>query len=355
MNKTSTIFAFIVMAVVLTVAVMGTCLTKVRLNEVGVKVDNLGGGIVTEDYLPGYHIVIPGMHTMYRLDPTVQTLNMGGSDGTHSALELVGKDQYMTRFDITVLYRIKEKEANLVAKEVGLDQSRIEKFVHSKTNKVLWNALGRLDTQDFYNVQKREQARNDAKVALENELQPRNMELIDVLIRAISYDPNLEKILVQKQILDQRKALNVEKTRLEKELEKTQSIERETEAKVRVIAEEKTQEIANIVADIDAKVRKFKADADFESEKLLAEAERHRRTKMSEGELAKTQAKAKGDKAINEAYSASGGQAYITRQMVENLTYGNIEVNTNAVNPFDVEQVLRMLGLKGSGKSDSKR
>jgi regulator of protease activity HflC (stomatin/prohibitin superfamily) len=342
-------------ALFLTVAVLGTCLTKVRLNEVGVKVDNLGGGIVTEDYLPGYHIVIPGMHTMYRFDPTVQTLNMGGSDSTHPAAEIRSKDQYMTRFDITVLYRIHEKQANLVAKEIGLDQKMIVNFVRSNVDKVLWGTLGSLNTQDYYNVKKREEARKKAKASLAEQLKPRHLEMVDILIRAIAYQSNLEEILVQKQLLDQRKALNVEKTRLEKELEKTQSIERETEAKVRVIAEEKTQEIANIVADTDAKVRKFKADADFESEKLLAEADRYRRTKMSEGELAKTQAKAKGDKAINEAYSASGGQAYITRQMVENLTYGNIEVNTNAVNPFDVEQVLRMLGLKGSDKSNSKK
>ena len=30
-----------------------SCLTKVRLDEVGIKVNNLGGGIVSEDYKPG--------------------------------------------------------------------------------------------------------------------------------------------------------------------------------------------------------------------------------------------------------------------------------------------------------------
>lgn len=340
------ITAWIVALVVAFVVVLAVCLTKVRLNEVGVKVNMIGGaGIAKEDYGPGYYFLLPGVQKMYRLDPTVQAYQMGGSDRMTEALKLRGKDQYTTQFDITILYRIKPTRAHLLAQQVGMDAERIRNFVRSRSEQALWEVLGRLNTQDFYNVDKREGARQDAKTKLTTTLEPNSIELVDILIREIQYDPKFEERLVQKQLLDQNKALNVEKARLEKELEKTQSIERETAAKVKVIEEEKTQEVANIVAETDARVKEIEADADLTSQKLLAEADKYRRTKMSEGELAKTQAQAKGEKAINEAYLGLGGQAYITRQMIDSIEFGDIEINTNQVNPFDVDQLLRMFGL----------
>jgi len=280
------------------------------------------------------------------MDPTVQQLRMGSVNTDMPALELVGKDQYTTRFDITVLYRISPGEAHELVKVVGRGIDEIREFVRSKSEKALWGALGNLNTQDFYNVDLREAARAAAKNVLGSELRKTHLELVDILIRSIEYDANLEKLLVKKQLLDQNKALNVEKTLLEAELEKTESIERETEAKVGVIGEEMVQEVENIKADTDASVAQIKADADFESEKVIAEADRARREKISQGDLAKTEAKAKGEKAVNEAYLGLGGQAYITRQMIDSLEFGEIEVNTNQVNPFDVDQLLKMLGFK---------
>lgn len=330
------------LAVMLVIGV--TCFTKVRLNEIGIKVNQLKGGIAQEDFGPGYYFIIPGMHKMYRLDPTVQTFELG-EKGDAPAVELRAEDQYRTKFDITVLYRIKQEHAHKIAAEVGLTRDKIRRFVRKQADRVLWDALGRLQTEDSYDVAKREAARLAAKNALEAELAPKHLQLVDLLIRAIEYDPSFEEKLKEKQLLDQSKALNVEKAKLEQELQKTQSIERTTEAQVKVIAEERIQEIENIVATTDAKVKEINANAEFDAQKLIAEAERHMRTKTSEGELAKTQAKAKGEKAINEAYLGLGGQAYITRQMIDSIEFGDIEINTNRVNPFDVNQFLRMLGL----------
>lgn len=342
MNKLATLLVAVGALVLL---ILATCLTKVRLNEVGVKVHMVGGsGIDDEDYGPGYYFLVPGVHKMYRLDPTVQTYQMGGAGG-NQPLKLRARDQYTTQFDITILYRIMPGKAHVLAQQVGMETDRIERFVRSRADRALWDVLGRLDTQLFYNVDRRETAREDAKQKLATTLEPNSIELVDILIREIKYDPKFEERLVQKQLLDQNKALNVEKTRLEKELQITESIQRETAAMVKVIDEERIQEVATIVAETDAKIQEIEADADLTAQKLIAEADRHRRTKISEGELAMTQAKAKGEKAINEAYQGIGGQAYITRQMIDAIEFGEIEVNTNKVNPFDVNQILRMLGL----------
>ena len=339
---------FVVIGAIILLALLMTSLTKVRLNEVGVKINLLGSGVVERDFDPGYYLLMPFGQRMERLDPTVQSFMMGGGSArqSHRALEIRGKDQYTTKFDITLLYRIKKGEAWQVRRKVGADPETINTVVKSKAEKSLWDILGRLDTQDFYNVPLREKARTDAKAALSVALDEIHLELLDILIRNIEYDRTLEEILVEKQVLDQRKALNVESTKLEKELEKTQSVERKTEAMVRVIEEERAQEILNIEADTEAEVKRITSDADLTSQKVLAEADRHRRTQVAKGNQAKKEAEAKGDKSINEAYAADGGRMFITRQMVESLTFGEIEVNTNKVNPFDVEQILKMLGME---------
>lgn len=322
-----------------------TAIRKVPLDKIGVKVNSLGDGTVQEDLSPGYYFILPGTQNLYLYDPTVQTFNMGGADAHEASLQLTGKDQYRTEFDITIVYRIPEGKAHRVADAIGPKKEKMLDVVRLKADAALWDALGRLNTQEFYDVDKREDAREDAKKKLGESLEKVHLELVDILFRAITYDKNLEKILVQKQLFDQRRALNVEKAKLEAELEKTQSIERLTEARVRVIAEEQVQEIANIEAKTDADINQIEADAALEAEKMIALAEKYRRTKISEGELARTQAKAKGEKAINEAYLGTGGQAYITRLMIDSMEFGEIEVNTNQMNPFDVNQLLGMFGL----------
>lgn len=344
MSKLLILVGGVVLIVLLACAM---CLSKVRLNEIGVKVNQISGqGIAKSDYGPGYYFVVPGMHKMYRLDPTVQTLQMGGDGADDPALQLMDEDQYTTKIDITIAYRIRRGEAHKIAKQIGLTNDLIRVFVRGEVKKALWDELARLKTEDFYNIERREEARVRTRDSLGQRLKANHLEVVDVLIRSIVFDPRFEAKLVQKQLLDQNKALNVEKTRLERELQKTQAIERETDAKVKVIVEERTQETANIVAQTDASINEINANAEFEAQKMLAEADRHRRQQESEGELARTQAKAKGEKAINEAYLGLGGQAYITRQMIESLEFGEIEINTNRVNPFDVDQLLEMLGYR---------
>ncbi|MEZ6197301.1 MAG: SPFH domain-containing protein [Planctomycetota bacterium] len=333
----------IIVLAVISVIILLSRIEKVPLDKIGVKV-NLSGGTVQEDLEPGYYFVAPGQR-LYHYDPTVQTFSMGGADGAQASLELTGKDQYKTRFDVTTVFRIQDGKAHRFADAIGPLKAKMNDVVETKAERALWDALGRLDTQDFYNVEKREKARALAKEQLGRDLAEVHIELIDILFRDINYDANLETILVQKQLFDQRKALNIEKAKLEAELEKTQSIERETEARVKVIEEEQTQEIANIEANTDARINEIEADAELQAQGNIAQAEKYRRTKISEGELARTQAKAKGEKAINEAYLGNGGQAYIAKQMVDAISFGEIEVNTNQMNPFDVSQLLAMLGL----------
>ncbi|MCA9321357.1 MAG: SPFH domain-containing protein [Planctomycetes bacterium] len=332
--------------IVLLLAVFKLTFVKVRLDQVGVKVNNVSG-IIPGDLPPGYYFVLPGLHRIHLMDPTVQAFHMSESSNADAkSLRLVGKDQYLTRFEITILYRIAEGKAHRIAQEIGTDANKAREVLRSKADKVLWDELGKLDTQEFYDVVKREAAREDVKKELAVELEPLNLELVDVLIRSIEYDPNLEAILVKKQLIDQNREFTIEKAKLEGELEKTQAIEQQTSVMVRIINEKKIQEIANIEAETDSKVRQIEADAQLKAQTMVAEADRHRRTKISEGELAKTEAQAKGDRAMNDAYRATGGDAYITRLMIDSLEFGEIEVNTNKVNPFDVEQLLGMLGME---------
>lgn len=339
-------FLMILMASIL-VLFLGVrlCFQKVPLDKVGVKIRQLGGeGTVKEDFPPGYVFCIPGVHRLELLDPTLQFYEISDTGDTRKPLLLRGRDQYETQVDVTVVYHIKEGEAHKSLDKHGpgyLFRRSLESFVE----KNIWDELSKLDTEDFFNPIKRQDGAKRALARMNEDLAQQHIQAVEVLIRNVEYDPKFEEKLLAKQILDQRQKLEISKGNLEVEKEKTDLIVKETEAKVAAINEEMTAEINQLTATAEAEIAQIQADAEYYSESELAKADNYQRQKISEGEFLKTQAQAVGEKAVTEAYQGFGGQLYLAKQMVDNIQLGTIEVNTNQVNPFDVEQMLRMLGV----------
>jgi len=189
-------------------------------------------------------------------------------------------------------------------------------------------------------------ARDLMNVEFENE----HLEVADVLIRDITYDQAFENLLLQKQKLDQEKLLFDSQRKLADEKKKTELIERETNNMAIRIEQEKQTAIVTLIAAADAAIAKMEADARRDAETLVAQAQSTARKKIAEGDLAKVRARAEGEKAINAAYQEPGGELYIAKQIVQNLQFGEIEINTNQTNPFDVAQMLRMIGVDVAGE-----
>ncbi|MFH0794371.1 MAG: SPFH domain-containing protein [bacterium] len=347
MTRTLIKLALLVIVFAAVAVVLRFCFQKVPLDRVGVRTWLLGGGVDRRDLGPGFYLVVPGVHRLDLMDPTIQFLTMAPNHEA-PALKLIGKDQYATEVDVTVVYRLQPGKAHAALLKYGAGELYRSKL-RSRADKIIWETLGELATEDFYNTTKRhnaaEKARDGMNKSFQEETDP--FEVVNVLIRNVKYDPLFEKRLLEKQIFDQSQRLNSALTLKEKELEKTQTIEKQTTAKVVAIQEDMAQAIKTLIAESDARIAQIEADANLYAHTKLSDAEREKREKTAAGELEKTVAKAKGEKAVNQAYIGFGGQLYLAKKTIENLQLGEIEINTNQTNPFDAEQMLKLVGATG--------
>lgn len=323
------------------------CVQKVPVDQVGVKTLQLEREVVQKDYEAGYIFCVPGIHRLDLMDRTLQFFHIAEDGDTGKPLHLRSSDQYVTQVDVTVVYRLQPGEAHKALVLHGPGEA-FKRKLRSYAEKYIWQELGNLQTEEFYDPAKREEGSKRAMKRMNADLVDQHLVVTDVLIRNVKYDPSFERKLLDKQLLDQQQQLQGSKAKLEGEKEKTELIHKDTEAKVIAIQEELVAQVNERTAVTRAQIAQIEADAAFYAKKLLAEADNYQRTKAAEGELLKTQAEAKGEKALNAAYAQQGGELYLVKQMVENIELGNIEINTNQVNPFDVWQMLDMLGLDAS-------
>ncbi|MBI4576790.1 MAG: SPFH domain-containing protein [Planctomycetes bacterium] len=328
-----------VAVLVATLAVFLTAFERVPLDRVGVRLHKLGAGIEKRDLTPGYYLVLPGVHELLLFSPAVQDLTMEHEE----AIRLRGKDEYQTAVDITVFYRIQAGEAHLLA-EATPTPSQWQQVLRQGAENTIWEVLGELSTEDFYDTDRRMAAAQKARERMNADLAKNHLVVEDVLIRNIAYDPRFEERLLEQQLLGQKQILYASQQRMEEELEKTQTYEKGTGAQVLAVQEQKDQGIKSLIADMDRQVAEIEADANYRVQTLVAEAEAYRRGRIAQGELLRVQAQAEGEQAINEAYAGRGGELLLARQIIQNLSLGEIEVNTNRVNPFDVEAMLEMVG-----------
>lgn len=334
-----------IIAVVLVLAIIViSCTEIVPVDRIGVKSNLLGQGVIKEDIEPGLCLVIPGMHKLELLDPTVQTIDFMG----RNAFPLTASDQFTTLLDITFFYRIQKGYAWNVYQNIGT-QDGIRQLFTDKAREAIFRVMGQMKTEDLYNSEKRIESSSKTLEALNNALKDYHIVSESLLIRKVDFQKKFEERLIAKQLLGQKQLLNRSKEMRENEQAKTQIIQRDTIFMVTQIHEEMNKAIINLQAENKAQIDRIKADSEFESKQMLAEADRLRREKIAGGEKLKAIAKAKGQKAINSAYRSKGGKLLLTRKMVDNLDFGEIEVNTNQMNPFDVNHFLDLLGAD-SGK-----
>jgi SPFH domain / Band 7 family len=352
----------LIVAVLLLFGVFRYGFKKVPIDRVGVRLSRFSGqGYDQKDYPPGY-VWAPGVFFELELmDPTWQFLQMGG--GASRPLELRSSDQYTTTADLTVVYRVRQGNSHQVRRDIG-PGVLFHRIFQTAAETALWSVLAELKTEEFFNAEKRVEqslatlnwlnnvAKIDEKTVEKAPIEGDKlkkaslMEANALLIRNILYDPRFEKQLLAKQLLDQNRLLNQTQEILEKEKQITEAIGKETDAKVLAVSEEMSKEIRKLVSSTDAQLAGINADAELWAQTLVAEANREKREKIALGELAKTQAQAIGDKAINEAYASKGGRLLLGRKIITNMQLGDIEINTNITNPFDVRQMLNMLDVE---------
>lgn len=322
--------------------------------EVGVMTNNydfiVDKGVVKKDFKPGWHLSIPGFNSWISFDSTVQVLEMTknpsrGDRKGRDDVQVQSADGYTVSVDVTVKYRIKDNSAHLVLQDTGTG-TKYKTVVRNEAEQSCLAEFGKMKTEDFYNPDQKREKATLVKSRLSKELDDNFIEVVDVLIRDVQFDPDYEKKIQQKKLADQDVEVNKsEEKKLEMQgkrevteaetLQMLNVIKREKEAELIRMEAEANREIAKIVADYNKYVTEKQADADLISAQLKAK-----------GELLVKKAEAEGEKLRNAAMMGVGGSTIVALEAAKNLNLSNITISTVDTDLLDLDEMATKLGVQ---------
>ena len=274
---------------------------KVGVDQVGVRTHIWGvtRGLVHKDYGPGWHRAVSGIDQWDLYDSTVQTLElakelsrMGHDERKEAAVRTA--DDYDVSVDMVVKYQIKKEAAWKLRQDVGVGE-RYKVIVENETRDIARSVLGKMVERDLYNPEEKRRRAAECKTELTERLLLRHVNVIDVLILEMRFDPQLERKIKNIKLAELDYVLNISKALAAEQRGITQTIDADTEAIAQKIVGDKERSITVLDAETSKKITE-----------LLAAADKYLVQKKAEGDLYKQQRKAAGTLLIK--YSQAEGE-----------------------------------------------
>ncbi|MEN7972343.1 MAG: SPFH domain-containing protein [Verrucomicrobiota bacterium] len=324
----------------------------IPIGQVGVRIQQYGlfgkKGVVTRDFGPGWHRNLGPIDKWELFDSTVQTLEMTreqnrGSVRSIDDVKVQSADGYAISLDVTIKYQIAAGEANQLYRKLG-SGSKYKTIVRNEAQSACMGSFGTMKTEDFYNPDSRRMAAVEVKKTLVETLGSRNINVVDVLIRSVQFDPEYENKIRRKKLADQEVELNKSMAAAEQMSGKTQVIEAETEKLVRLVEKEKEAELISMKAETDLQIATIRANAARYVTEKKADADLINAQKGAEGLLKVRKAEAAGEKLRNEAMQGSGGSILVALEAAHNLNIESVEVSTVNNDFLDLDTMAEKLG-----------
>ena len=225
-----------------------TCaFTEVEAGTVGVRYNN-ALGLHREDLAPGFHLELVGVQRVHRLPSRYLQVDYSHDE----AFSVRTKDNNTILLDVSIPYRIKPGEAWRVMYAgnhlgVGDDKYRFQRFAEQTAISVLREHLAELQTEDFYDTDRRLAVTNQALKVLNSKLAAYHLEARTILVRATYFRAEYETQLAQIQLNEQQKLLDGAKRAVAERQQDLDNFEQQTNAMVSA----KEQDWAEHIAELD--------------------------------------------------------------------------------------------------------
>lgn len=307
----------------------------IKPNEYGIKQVNIGinSGIQPHVYETGFHIVIPfGFQVMHRFPRDILVFELTSYADTASrdarmekAAHIQTSDGFFVTVDVSILYHIYDPYKLFTT--VGPGKLYEDNGIIPKVEPKLKQALGELTTEEFYNSPLRVEKANIAKKLLNEELNPKGIQVDHVLVRYFLYSSEIQRNIEEKKLKDQMVFTNQSKAKASAEEALVKKVLQEGEANIKVKLEEGKAYVIKKAAEKDLYVRTKIADAD-----LLVNMADARKTEL-----------------INQAYQKKGSDKLVGLKMAE--VYNGLEVimlsstGQYGINPLNLQDSLRLFGI----------
>lgn len=324
---------------------------KVGVDQVGVRtrIWGVNRGIVQKDYGPGWHRAISTIDQWDLYDSTVQTLElakepsyMGHDERKEVAIRTA--DDYDVSVDMVVKYQIKKGSAWQLRQDLGVGE-RYKIIVENETRDVARSVLGNMVERDLYNPDEKRKRAEESKVQLILRLAPRHINVIDVLIKEMRFDPQLERKIKNIKLAELDNVLNKSKALAAEQRGITQTIDADTEAIAAKITGDKERAITVLDAETTKKTIELLSEADKYLVQKKAEGDLYKEQRRAEGRLLIKQAQAEGERLRREALAGMGGDIIIAMEAARNMNLADVNMSSLDLNLLDIDDMATRLGV----------
>ena len=328
----------------------------VPIGQVGVRIqqyDVIGKkGVVKKDFGPGWHRDLGPVDSWELYDGTVQTLEMTkdsqyGSEHGRDDVKVQSIEGNHISLDVTVKYQLQKGMVHKLYQDTGRG-FKYRAIVRVEAEKACMDLFGKLATEEFYDPSAKRHTADEVQRLLKIALEDNFIEILDVLIRDVEFDPEYEAKIRKKKLADQEVQLNISMANAEKMRGKTQVIEAETKKLLAIIIKEKDSDIIKMQAQNDLDVAMIQAQYEKYRVEKMADADLIKAQNEAKGGLLVKKAEAEGERLRNEAMQGSGGDVIVALEAAKNLNMSAATISTLHVDLLDVDGMVDRLGLAGS-------
>ena len=367
-NRICILLCLLICGLVLTYKVI---MIRIPLGYVGVLTQQYAvmgeKGVVNEDFSPGWHRDFGPIHNWILFDATVQTIEMSKNPRMESAssslfgnrevsevmqgekddVQLKSSDGYSISLDITLKFKIRPGSAHMLYQDSGGDNN-YKQIVRNLALNTFREVFGGMKTEDFYNPEIRNASAEAVQKNLGAKLEARYVELIDVLIRDIAFDPQYEGKILQKKLADQDVELNKSESLAAEKRGETQRITAEADAMVKVIAKERDGEVLKMKAEAQRQVAEITSKAEKEAAQITADADLFAAQTIAEGTQLVKEAEAEGERLRAGAIMGDGGANLVALEAAKVLNLSDMTVSTLETDFLDIESIMKLLGARST-------
>jgi len=352
MKSIKTISILVIVVIIGSYMLLKLTVSHVPMGVVGVRTQEYAifgkKGVVQEDFGPGWHRAIWPIDSWRYFDYTVQTLEMTrdprrGSRKGRDDVQVQSADGYAVSVDVTIKYRIQPGNAHKLYVDTGSGE-RYKAIVRNEAEKTCIAQFGGMKTEDFYNPHVRRKVSKAALSSLQGSLKDNYVEVIDLLIRDVQFDPEYERKIQTKKLADQEVEVNKSMQRAREMQGKTDVIGAETKRLIKIIKEEREAEIVRMLAETNVQIADIKARAGKYATEKRADADLHASKRMADGHLLVKQSEAEGERLRNQAMQGVGGNIIVALEAAKNLNLENVTISTVDHDLLNIDEMATKLG-----------
>ena len=337
-------FTFIFLAIVLPF-----CIKRVQLTQVGVRVKvwSVTRGVVPEDAYVGWHRGIPKIDEWELYDGTVQT-----EDRTAEAtrdrkegnpIKVRTADDYDVTLEMIVKYKLQRGNVNRLRKEIGAGDM-YKRIVSVEAYDAARVAFGKMVETDLYNPFEKRKRADEARDLLIQKLKPRYVDIVDVLILNLNFDPKLDRKIKNLKVAELDSLANISKAKAADQRGITQTIDADTEALAEKIGGDRAAKLAILEAITRQRITEILAAADKYMVEKRAISDRYKEERIARGTLLVSIAQAEGEHYRRLAMVGLGGDLIVAMEAARNLNMGDLTFSTQQVDLLDIEFMIGKLG-----------